>query len=99
MSHKPDSDKICFHAKDPYKTKYQLPINKRESSVLKHLNHSKVFIAYSNDMDDIHKNIEEYNPNKNRKLLTAFDDKIVAMLSDRQCTKNEVFYYAFLQLM
>ena len=50
-------------------------------------------------MDDIHKNIEEYNPNKNRKLLTAFDDKIVAMLRDRQCTKNEVFYYAFLQLM
>ena len=67
-------------------------INKRESTVLKHLTHSKVFIAYSNDMDDIHKNIEEYNPNKNRKLLTVFDDKIVAMLSNRQCTKDEVFY-------
>ena len=99
MSHKPDTDKICLHAKDPYEAKCQLPINKRESTVLKHLNHSKVFIAYSNDMDDIHKNIEEYNPNKNLKLLTVFDDKIVAMVSNRQCTKDEAFYQGFLQLM
>ena len=27
----------------------------------------KRFIEYSNDMDDIYKNIEEYNPNKKRK--------------------------------
>ena len=39
-------------------------INKRESTGLKYLNDSKVFIEYSNDMDDIYKNIEEYNPNK-----------------------------------
>ena len=51
-----------------------------------------MFIAYSNDMDDIHKNIEEYNPNKNLKLLTVYDDKIVAMVSNRQCTKDEAFY-------
>ena len=30
---------------------------------MKHLNDSKAFIEYSNDMDDIYKNIEEYNPN------------------------------------
>ena len=29
----------------------------------------KAFIEYSNDMDDIYKNIEEYNPNKKRKIL------------------------------
>ena len=51
-----------------------------------------MFIAYSNDMDDIHKNIEEYNTNKNLKLLTVFDDKIVTMVSNRQCTKDEAFY-------
>ena len=46
-------------------------INKREhkTSGLKHFNDSKAFIEYSNDMDDIYKNIEEYNQNKKRKIL------------------------------
>ena len=33
------------------------------------MNDSKAFIEYSNDMDNIYKNIEEYNPNKKRKIL------------------------------
>ena len=36
------------------------------------MNDSKAFIEYSNDMDDIYKNIEEYNPNKKRKMLIIF---------------------------
>ena len=39
-------------------------MNKRESTVLNHFNDSKAFIEYSNDMNDIYKNIEEFNPNK-----------------------------------
>ena len=31
---------------------------------LKYFNDSKAFIECSNGMDDIYKNIEEYNPNK-----------------------------------
>ena len=31
-------------------------------------------------MDDVYKNIEEYNPNKKHKILTAFDDLIADML-------------------
>ena len=38
--------------------------SKQESTGLKHLNDSKAFIEYSNDMNNIYKNIEEYNPNK-----------------------------------
>ena len=34
-------------------------IDKRESTGLKHLNDSKAFSEYSNDTDDICKNIEE----------------------------------------
>ena len=49
-----------------------------------HFNCSKVFIEYSNNIDNIYKNIEEYNPNKKRKILIAFDDMIAAML----CNKN-----------
>ena len=47
-------------------------IDKRESTSLKHLYDSKVFIEYSNDMDDIYKYIEEYNPNKKLKVLILF---------------------------
>ena len=62
INHQPDIDKIYFYAKDPYEAKYQLLINKRESTGLKYLNDSKAFIEYSNDMDGIYQNFEEYNP-------------------------------------
>ena len=62
INHQPDIDKIYFYAKDPYEAKYQLLINKRESTGLKYLNDSKAFIKYSNDMDGIYQNFEEYNP-------------------------------------
>ena len=47
----------------------QMPnlISKPEGVGLMHCNYSKAFIEYSNDMDDIYENIEEYNPNKERK--------------------------------
>ena len=32
-------------------------------------------------MDDIFKNIEEYNPNKKQEILIVFDDMIADMLS------------------
>ena len=35
-------------------------------------------------MDDIYKNIEEYNPNKKRKMLIVFDDMIANMLSNKK---------------
>ena len=35
-------------------------------------------------MDDFYKNIEEYNPNKKRKILTVFDDMIVDMPSNKK---------------
>ena len=58
-------------------------MNKRESTGLKYLNYSKAFIKYSNDMDNIYKNIEDYNPNKKRKILIVFDDMIADMLSNK----------------
>ena len=81
INHEPDIDKIYFYAKDPSEAKYQLLINKRG---LKYLNDPKAFIEYSNDMDDIYKNIEEYNPNKKRKILILFDDMIADMLSNKK---------------
>ena len=84
INHEADTDKIFLYAKDPYEAKYQLLINKRESTGLKYLNDSKAFIENSNDMDDIYKNIEEYNPNKKQKILIVFDDMIADMLSNKK---------------
>ena len=80
----PDIDKIYLYGKDPYQAKYQLLIYKRGSPGLKYLNDSKAFIEYSNDIDDIYKNIEGYNPNKKLKILILFDDMIADMFSNKK---------------
>ena len=65
INNQPDIDKIYLYAKDPYEKKYQYLINKREKVGLNHLNDPKAFMEYSNDMQDVYKNIEDYNPIKN----------------------------------
>ena len=84
INEKPDLDKVYLYAKDPYETKYQSLIDKGESTGLKHFDNSKAFIEYSNDMDDIYKNIEECNPNKKHKKLVVFDDMIADMLNNKK---------------
>ena len=66
------------------KQKNHLLINKRESAGLKCFNDSKCFIEYSNNMDDIYKNIEENNPNKKRKILVVLSDMIANKLSNEK---------------
>ena len=66
VNNQQDIDKIYLYARDPYEVKYQFLINKRESIGLKHFNHPKAFIEYLNDMQDVYKNIEEYNIGKKR---------------------------------
>ena len=35
-------------------------------------------------MDNIHKNFDDYNPNKNHKVLITFDDMIADMISNKK---------------
>ena len=65
-----------MYAKDPCEAKYQFLINKRERTGLKHFHDPKTFIVYSNDMQDVFENIEEYNIGKTRKILIVFDEKV-----------------------
>ena len=51
-------------------------VNTRESTGWKHANDPKALIEYSNDIDDIYKNIEEYKPDKKWKILIVFYDMI-----------------------
>ena len=48
------------------------------------MNDSKAFTEYSDDMGNFYKNIEEYNPNKKRKISIFFDDMIADMLNDKK---------------
>ena len=45
------------------------------------LNGNFIFFAV---MNDIYKNIKEYNPNKKRKILIAFDEMIADMASNKK---------------
>ena len=84
IHNQPDIDKIYLYAKDPYEDKYQYLINKRESVGLKHFNDPKAFIEYSNDMHDVYKNIDNYNLNKENKILIVFDDMIADMINNKK---------------
>ena len=37
-----------------------------------------------NDMQDVYKNIDEYNPGKKRKILIVFDDMIADMINNKK---------------
>ena len=79
-----DIDKIYLNAKDPYEAKYQYLINKREKVGLDHFKDPRAFIEYSNDMQDVHNPIENYKPNKKRKILIVFDDMIADMINNKK---------------
>ena len=84
INNQPDIDKIYIYAKDPYETKYQYLINKCEKVGLNHFDEHKAFIEYSNDMQDVYKNIEDYNPGKKRKIVIVFDDMIADMINNKR---------------
>ena len=41
-------------------------------------------MEYSNDIQDVYKNIEDCNPKKNRKVLIVFDDMIADMINNKK---------------
>ena len=84
IDNQPDIDKIYLYAKDPYEAKYQYLINIHEKVGLKGFNDSKTFIEYSNDMCDVYKNIDEYNVNKEHKILIVFDDMISGIIKNKK---------------
>ena len=84
INNQPDIDKIYLYAKHPYEAKYQCLINKRKKVGLDYFNDPKAFMDYSNNMQDVYKNIEEYNPRKKRKVLIVFDNIIAHMINNKK---------------
>ena len=87
-------DKIYLYAKDIHEPKYEYLNNKREQAGIKNLNDPNAFIEYSDDMKDVLDNINDYNKNRDKKVLIVFDD----MIADIEYNKNfkriikELFY-------
>ena len=86
-------DKIYLYAKDLNEPKYELLINNRKNAGIKHFNDSTAFIEYSNDMDDVSTNIDDYNKKRKRKVLIIFDDMIAGIMSSKKfkATIKELF--------
>ena len=84
IENQPDIDKIYLYTKDSYESKYQYLINKREGVGINHFKDLKAFIEYSNDMHDVYKNINYYNPDKENKILIVFDDMIADMIHNKK---------------
>ena len=79
-----DIDKIYLYAKDLSEPKYEYLIKNRENAGIKHLNDSNAFIECSNTMDNVYENIDDYNPNRKRKILIVFDDMIADIMTNKK---------------
>ena len=79
-----DIDKIYLYAKDLSKPNYEVWIKKREDGGIKHLEDSNAFIECSNTMKNIYENIDDYNPNRKRKILIVFDYMIADIMTNKK---------------
>ena len=77
-------DKIYLYAKDTDEDKYQYLINKREQAGIKNLNDPHAFIEYSNEMNDVLEDINNYDKNRDKKVLIIFDDMITDIMRSKK---------------
>ena len=64
--------------------KYRYLISKPGKVGLNHYDDPKAFMEYSNEMQDVYKNIEDYNPGKKRKILIVFDDMFADRINNKK---------------
>ena len=76
--------KFQLYIKDPFESKYQLLINGREKVGNEDLKIPKSFIDYSQTIDNVYENLEDYNPTNKSRVLLVFDDMIEDMESNKK---------------
>ena len=59
-------------------------INGREKVGIKKLKNPKVFIDYSQTIDNVFENLEDYNPTMKRRVFIVFGDMIADIESNRK---------------
>ena len=77
-------DKIYLYTKDADEKKYQYLINKRDQAGIKNLNDPHAFIEYSSDMNDVLDYINNYNKNRDKKVLIIFYDMIADIMRNEK---------------
>ena len=89
-------DKIYLYAKYINEPKYEYLINKREQAGIKNLSDPHAFIEYSDDIDDVLDDINNYNKNRDKKVLIVFDDMIADIEYNKKFKRviKELFYRA-----
>ena len=89
MNEQGDIDKIYLYVKDLSEPTYETLIKNRENKGIKHFNDPNAFIEWSNTMDYIYENINDYNPSRKRKI----DDMIADIMTNKtfQAIIKELF--------
>ena len=59
-------------------------IKKSEDTGIKHVNNPNAFIVCSNTMDDVYKDIDNYNPKRDKKVLIVSDDIIADIMTNKK---------------
>ena len=80
----PDIDKTYLHVKHPFKLKFRLLIKGRKQLGIKRVKNPKAFTNYSQIIDDVYENLEDYNPTQKTRVLIVLDDMIADMESDKR---------------
>ena len=83
INERKDIDKIYLYKKDLSESKHEYLTKNRENAGIKLVNYSNAFIEYSNTMDDVYENIDNYNSNRKRKILIIFDDMIADIMTNK----------------
>ena len=88
-----DIDEIYLYGKDLSEPKYEFLIKKWEDVGTNYFNDPSAFIKCSNTVDHVYENIDEYNPNRQRKILTVFDEMISDIMTNKifQAIIKELF--------
>ena len=80
----PNVAKIYLYVKDPFESKYQLLNNERDKAAIEKLKNPKPFIDYSQTIDGVYENLEDYNPTKKKRQLIMFYD----ITADKKSNKH-----------
>ena len=87
---RPDINKIYAYVKDPLESKYQLLVNGREKVGNKTLKNPKACSHYSQTINGVYENLEDYDTTKKRTALIVFDDMIADVESNK---RNKSYCY------
>ena len=81
-------DKIYLYAKDLSEPNNHFLIKKSEDAGIKNLDDPSAFIEYSDTMDNVYNNINDYNTKRKRKISIVFDDMIADIMTTKKISSH-----------